>query len=279
MDHIKKVLSVVPVFLRGMPQSQWTANEFYVWLQEFAPSILTEAKFAPDSFFAAWVGALGMLPTKHPEDINLMHVAETRIRESQHKADRISRLIMTQISQETPALSVSLSKADLSAPVVLQLRPTAPMPPARQLSTPNTVSHPLALQSGSNSISSTNLPVAPTFQPTTLGFSRPSTLQTGTISPTNVPVASTFQLTTSSPSRPSIALQSGSGSTPSSKAPLSTFQSTAPSLPLPTTLQSAIPQALPVQQLTRLPTSLRPPSPESFIPLDFDSTTTSKPTR
>lgn len=83
MNHVRRFLPVIPMFLRAMPPSIWTADNFYTWLQEFNPSILAEAKLTPDAFFAAWVAALGMKVKEPPEGINPTIIKETRMREWQ----------------------------------------------------------------------------------------------------------------------------------------------------------------------------------------------------
>ncbi|KAG0030645.1 hypothetical protein BGZ81_002381 [Podila clonocystis] len=155
MNHVRRFLPVLPVFMRATPPSVWTADKFYTWLQEFNPSILAEANLTPDAFFTAWMGALAVQLTEKPESINYTLVAEARIRELKHKSDRVGAIIAIQISQEAPA-RVSLSEADLSAPVVLQPRSTKAHGTTFQPTTPGAVARLSVLSTSKSTYLSTD---------------------------------------------------------------------------------------------------------------------------
>ncbi|KAF9322355.1 hypothetical protein BG003_000026 [Podila horticola] len=83
LELSRKILSDVPLFLNTVGPRYWSVSVFYQWLHTYSYSTLARESFTPETFFAAWTGALLILSSfppygTHPADIAQVHYLEMK---------------------------------------------------------------------------------------------------------------------------------------------------------------------------------------------------------
>ncbi|KAG0023861.1 hypothetical protein BGZ81_007908 [Podila clonocystis] len=92
LELAQKVLSDVPLFMDTVIPRYWSAYHFYQWLHTYSYSTLARESFTPETFFAAWTGALLILSNFPPYGTHSADIAYAHYLEMKYKHGRIHRL-------------------------------------------------------------------------------------------------------------------------------------------------------------------------------------------